>query len=89
LLDKNDLLEDMFLNLPLLSVQILEKFCICRDLHNGIKEWDADFDLLEDLHHLSLLPEVGRCLEMLWEYGNSGLGADHEDVLVLTCLPLS
>ena len=76
LLGKNDLFGDMFPNLPFLSAQILEKFCICWDLLDGINEWDVGFDLLEDLHHvlnlLSLLPKVGRYL-----------------VLVLTVLPLS
>ena len=72
LLDENDLLENMFLNLPFLSAQVLEKFFICQDLLDGIKECDVDFGLFEDLHHvlylLSLLLEVGRCLETLYEW---------------------
>ena len=72
LLSENDFLRNVLLILPLLSAQVLEKFCIGWNLLDGIQEWDIDFNLLEGFHHvlylLSLLPKVGRCLETLWEW---------------------
>lgn len=55
--------------LSLLSTQIFKEFGICRYLLDGINEWEVDFYLLENLHHilyfLSLFPKVRRCLETL------------------------
>ena len=65
LLGVNDFLRNVFLILPLLSAQVLEKFHIGQNLLDDIKEWIVDFDLLEDLYHvwyfLSLFFEVGGC----------------------------
>jgi hypothetical protein len=72
LLGEKDFLGNVFLILPLLSAQILEKFHIGQNLLDDVKEWNVNFDLLEDLHHvfyfISLFFEVGGCHEMLWEW---------------------
>jgi hypothetical protein len=58
--------------LSLLSTQIFEEFGISRHLLDGIMEWEVDFYLFEDLHHilyfLSLIPKMGMCLETFWEW---------------------
>jgi hypothetical protein len=71
LLSKKYLLRSVGSCSSLLSTQIFEKFGIHRHLLDGIKKWEVDFYLFEDLHHilyfLSLFPEVRMCLETLWE----------------------
>jgi hypothetical protein len=73
MLSKKDFLGNMISAFPFLSTLVLEEFCIGSYLLYGIKEWEVDFYLFEDLHHilyfLSLFPEVRRCLETFWEWG--------------------
>ena len=61
-----DFLENVVSIFLLLSTQVLKEFCISMYLLNGIKEWEVDFYLFEDLHNilyfLSLFLEVRRCL---------------------------
>jgi hypothetical protein len=72
MLSKNDFLRNMISDFPFPSTQVLEEFCIGKYLLDGIKEWEVDFYLFEDLHHilyfLSLFSEVRRCLETFWEW---------------------
>jgi hypothetical protein len=69
---KKDFLENEIFGFPL-SAQVLKKFYIGRHLLDNVKEWEVDFYLCEDLHHilysLSLFHKVRRCLETYWEWG--------------------
>jgi hypothetical protein len=73
LLSEKDLLRSVGPCSSLLSAQVFEKFGISRHLLDGINEWQVDFYLFEDLHHilyfLSLFPELRMCLETFWEWG--------------------
>jgi hypothetical protein len=40
-----------------LSTQIFEEFCISKHLLVGINEWEVDFYLFEDLHHI-VIPQI-------------------------------
>jgi hypothetical protein len=77
--DRTDLLSEKYLIWSvgpcssLLSTQVLMEFCISRHLLDGIKEWEVDFYLFEDLHHilyfLSLFFEMRRFPKTFLEWG--------------------
>jgi hypothetical protein len=62
LLSEKHLLQSVGPCSSLLSTQIFEEFGISRHLLDGIKEWEVDFYLFGNLHHilyfLSLFPKV-------------------------------
>jgi hypothetical protein len=71
LLSEKHLLQSVGPCSSLLSTQIFEEFGISRHLLDGIKEWEVNFYLFENLHHilyfLSLFPKVEMYLETFWE----------------------